>query len=405
MNLNAGPKSYQGTVHGFGRWVALRSEEDSVGSGGGEAALHTFHSTDVLAVNFAAASYPPHWTALPGMAKPSIAQAARRYNGRQTFSWKWDGKHEAAAALVELPLADNPVLAGEAVYVALQVRSPNASVALAIDPGDGVFLKPHCSPASPPADSKCWHAQPQGRLAPGTSTGWELRSFQATLAWHGTARFAMHARSIEGGAVEIEIAAPVVVGLVGAGWNSLAGQFEPPPTRGAPPSLKTDDMPTTAGTRVTPQPQRFEQRGFTVDLRGWAIASSNKSADLAVEQLAAATGGTLAGSVASLPPGKPFIAMGLPSEDKALLDLAAKRKLWNGHLKAGDEGYVLDVSKDSVLLLGSDAAGVFWGVQSLKQLLGKGTSVGGCHIVDWPDFPIRGAYMFGAPRIDRPALG
>ena len=56
-------------------------------------------------------------------------------------------------------------------------------------------------------------------------------------------------------------------------------------------------------------------------------------------------------------------------------------------------------------LLGSDAAGVFWGVQSLKQLLGKGTSVGGCHIVDWPDFPIRGAYMFGAPRIDRPALG
>ena len=182
MNLNAGPKSYQGTVHGFGRWVALRSEEDNVGSGGGEAALHTFHSTDVLAVNFAAASYPPHWTALSGMAKPSIAQAARRYNGRQTFSWKWDGENEAAAALVELPLADNPVLAGEAVYVALQVRSPNASVALAIDPGDGVFLKPHCSPASPPADSKCWHAQPQGRLAPGTSTGWELRSFQATLA-------------------------------------------------------------------------------------------------------------------------------------------------------------------------------------------------------------------------------
>ena len=158
-------------------------------------------------------------------------------------------------------------------------------------------------------------------------------------------------------------------------------------------------------TPVTPQPQRFEQRGFTVDLRGWVIASSNKSADLAVEQLAAATGGTLAGSVASLPTGKPFIAMGLPSEDKALLDLAAKRKLWNGHLKAGDEGYVLDVSKDSVLLLGSDAAGEFWGVQSLKQLLGKGTSVGGCHIVDWPDFPIRGAYMFGAPRIDRPALG
>ena len=49
-----------------------------------------------------------------------------------------------------------------------------------------------------------------------------------------------HSRSstADGAAVEIEIAAPMVVGLVvGAGWNSLAGrQFE------APVSLKTDDQ-------------------------------------------------------------------------------------------------------------------------------------------------------------------
>ena len=48
-----------------------------------------------------------------------------------------------------------------------------------------------------------------------------------------------HSRSTaDGAAVEIEIAAPMVVGLVvGAGWNSLAGrQFE------APVSLKTDDQ-------------------------------------------------------------------------------------------------------------------------------------------------------------------
>ena len=44
----------------------------------------------------------------------------------------------------------------------------------------------------------------------------------------------------EGAAADIEIAAPVVVGLVGA------GQFEPPPpptTDAAPASLKTDDRP------------------------------------------------------------------------------------------------------------------------------------------------------------------
>ena len=245
MKLAGGPVGYQGVVHGFGRWVALRDEIDEPGSGGGEAALHTFHSPDVLSVNFGAASYPPHWTALPTMVKPSITQAARRFNGHQVFAWKWVGSSEAAAVVAELPLEDNPALAGEAVYIAVQVRSPNASVALAIDPGDGIFLRPHCSPlqGSPPVDSKCWHAQPQGRVAPGMSTGWILRSFQATLAWDGTARFAMHALSTSPGGdpVEIQIAAPVVVGLVGAGWNSLAGQFEPPTTDAAPASLKTDD--------------------------------------------------------------------------------------------------------------------------------------------------------------------
>ena len=256
MNLNAGPIAYQGVVHGFGRWIALRSEVDEPGSGGGEAALHTFHSPDVLSVNFGATSYPPHWTALPSrLAKPSITRQTRRYNGRPTFVWSWNSSTEVSAVILELPLEDNPVLAGEAVYVALQVRSPNTSVALAIDPGDGGFLKPHCSPVptSPTADdSKCWHTQPQGRLAPGTSAGWQLRSFQATLGWEGTARFAMHALSIaEGATVEIEIAAPVVVGLVGAGWSSLSGQFEPPPSTDSAAALKTDDeRPTSAAGSV-----------------------------------------------------------------------------------------------------------------------------------------------------------
>ena len=60
---------------------------------------------------------------------------------------------------------------------------------------------------------------------------------------------------------------------------------------------------------------------------------------------------------------------------------------------AQSEGYALLVQPDIVIVLGNSAAGVFYGVQSLRQLLAGGTVAPACRVDDWPDFPMRGALM------------
>ena len=58
-----------------------------------------------------------------------------------------------------------------------------------------------------------------------------------------------------------------------------------------------------------------------------------------------------------------------------------------------EEGYVLHVGKDGVVVGGATAAGVFYGVQTLKQLVrgeGRDAYVQGVSIVDWPAMRWRG---------------
>ncbi|HSE26213.1 MAG TPA: beta-N-acetylhexosaminidase [Pyrinomonadaceae bacterium] len=59
----------------------------------------------------------------------------------------------------------------------------------------------------------------------------------------------------------------------------------------------------------------------------------------------------------------------------------------------GDEGYLLDVRKDGVVIAATTATGVFYGLQTLKQLVRGDSANGyiqGVHIVDWPAMRWRG---------------
>ena len=63
----------------------------------------------------------------------------------------------------------------------------------------------------------------------------------------------------------------------------------------------------------------------------------------------------------------------------------------------GAEGYVLDATDRGVTILGRDQAGAFYGLQTLRQILeksGDSVSVAAQQIVDWPDKPFRGVYIF-----------
>jgi len=62
----------------------------------------------------------------------------------------------------------------------------------------------------------------------------------------------------------------------------------------------------------------------------------------------------------------------------------------------GSEGYVLDVSSDKIIIAGSDDAGAYFGLQSLRQLIdaGDGKTVQGLKVTDWPAFPFRAIRLY-----------
>ena len=59
------------------------------------------------------------------------------------------------------------------------------------------------------------------------------------------------------------------------------------------------------------------------------------------------------------------------------------------------QGYELTIEPERITLAAHDEAGVFYGVCTLIQLLEtmSDTVLPGLHIVDWPDFPVRGVML------------
>ncbi len=62
----------------------------------------------------------------------------------------------------------------------------------------------------------------------------------------------------------------------------------------------------------------------------------------------------------------------------------------------GSEGYFMEVNSNKIVIAGSDDAGAFYGLQSLRQLLisGNGKEIQGVIVKDWPDFPFRGIRLY-----------
>lgn len=71
-------------------------------------------------------------------------------------------------------------------------------------------------------------------------------------------------------------------------------------------------------------------------------------------------------------------------------------KLELNEKKPGPEGYLLHVGTNLVVVAGWDDPGTFFGFQSLRQLLidGKGKSIRGLEVTDWPRMPFRGIRLY-----------
>ncbi len=86
------------------------------------------------------------------------------------------------------------------------------------------------------------------------------------------------------------------------------------------------------------------------------------------------------------------VMIGLPDRDPAFLREVTRIFTWPDP-RIGDEGYLLDITRSRVLIAARTERGLFYGVQTLKQLArggGDRRMVAGVRVIDWPDFRYRG---------------
>jgi len=131
--------------------------------------------------------------------------------------------------------------------------------------------------------------------------------------------------------------------------------------------------------RLYPEPQQMESPSTNFQLDDQALivlplrASKNDSflASFLAAELADRYGVALKTEhVGTLPAGKRAILMG-SINNPLVKDYCSRQHLQVTDNRPGPEGYVLEVSENFVLIAGSDEAGAFYGLQSLRQLVEK----------------------------------
>jgi hypothetical protein len=98
----------------------------------------------------------------------------------------------------------------------------------------------------------------------------------------------------------------------------------------------------------------------------------------------------------NVPAGRSVIVMGSFS-NPLVKQFYKKNKIKAIGSELSPEGYILHIDKDAILIAGSDEAGAFYGLQSLRQLINKDTgalSVTGMQVHDWPYKPFRALRLY-----------
>ena len=93
------------------------------------------------------------------------------------------------------------------------------------------------------------------------------------------------------------------------------------------------------------------------------------------------------------PQGVPAIIMGRFNEPAMRNLLSARHLSTDG---VGNQGYLLDVQPETVVLAGKDGTGLFYGAQTLRQLVvpsGQEARILGVHVRDWPALQYRGTQV------------
>ncbi|RKY37798.1 MAG: hypothetical protein DRP73_01200 [Candidatus Omnitrophota bacterium] len=94
---------------------------------------------------------------------------------------------------------------------------------------------------------------------------------------------------------------------------------------------------------------------------------------------------------------KKTILIGKPENNPLVNKLCQERNIFLTEKKIGREGYVLLVTPKEVMVTGNESQGIYWGIQTLIQLLNstgeKKIVIPTVKICDWPDFSFRGVHL------------
>ena len=160
---------------------------------------------------------------------------------------------------------------------------------------------------------------------------------------------------------------------------------------------RQDSLSSPASLRLIPAPQKvaFGQGHFTFSADTKIVLGNPKDSEdlFAASQLIYELQTELNLRVAATKVGKgKSILIGQPSRDRAVQS-ALKSAGLNLPANLGNEGYVLQVSSSRIIVAANSGAGVFYGVQTLKQLIrsnSEGRSIPCLTIIDWPALRYRG---------------
>lgn len=100
-------------------------------------------------------------------------------------------------------------------------------------------------------------------------------------------------------------------------------------------------------------------------------------------------------SNATIPAGKKVVLLGT-IHNPLVKKFCADNNIALTAKNPGAEGYILNVQPRSIVVGGSDDAGAFYGLQSLRQLLshGNGKEVKSVRVRDWPNLPFRAIRLY-----------
>lgn len=147
-------------------------------------------------------------------------------------------------------------------------------------------------------------------------------------------------------------------------------------------------VPKPKEISINSESYNFSNNTISISIHGL----STSDIQTAIDGLNDVTNKFLNKSIQIVDSGKADISIGLPSKDRDFR-IGFENKDIKLAKEIDHEGYVLNIANDGIIIGANSSAGLFYGIQSIKQLIrgnGGNSELKGMTISDWPDMKIRG---------------